>query len=189
MNRLARDWRIVALRGALGIVAGGIAIVLPGITLTALVIVFGAYAFADGIALLYTGFRQRGKEKRWWSLVLQGIAGVAAGVITLFVPLATALALLAVVAAWAILSGVFEIAAAVRLRREIKGEWLLGLLGVLSVLLGVALVALPGAGLVALAWMLGFYLISSGAALLALAFRLRRHGGEGEAMRVRPSPA
>ena len=93
---------------------------------------------------------------------------------TLFVPLATALALLWVVAAWAVVSGAFEIAAAVRLRREIRGEWLLVLSGALSLFLGLMLVLMPGIGLLTLAWMVGAYLLASGLVLLLFAFRLRR---------------
>ena len=109
--------------------------------------------------------------------------------ITLFIPLATALALLAVVAAWAIVSGGFEIAAAVRLRREIEGEWLLILGGMLSLLLGAALILMPGTGLLALAWMVGVYLFASGVVFLALAFRLRRRRKRISALRPDPARA
>lgn len=175
MSQLAHNWWVLAIRGAFAIAMGILAIFLPGITLVALVLVFGAYCFADGITMLVAGFRARGTEKRWWALLIQGLLSVLAGVVSVIIPLATALALVALVAAWAILTGGFEIAAAIRLRREIKGEWLLILSGALALALGVALVLLPAIGMLTLAWMVGGYLISSGVVLLALAFRLRAH--------------
>ena len=187
MNQLARNWWLLGIRGALGIVLGVVAIFLPGVTLAALVILVGAFAFVDGIANLIAGVRERRQERRWWTLILKGIAGITVGIITLVLPLATALALLAIVATWAIISGALEITAAIRLRREIRGEWLLLLGGLLSVLLGIVLVLLPGTGLLALTWMFGAYLLASGVLSLALAFRLRRLSYP--AGTLRPDPA
>ena len=174
MKQLTRNWWILALRGAVSVVLGLIAFLLPALTLAALVILFGAFALVDGVTRLSAGFRALRDERRWWALILQGLLGIATALVTLFVPLATALALLWVVAAWAVVSGGFEIAAAIRLRREIRGEWLLVLSGALSLFLGLMLVLMPGIGLLTLAWMVGAYLLASGLVLLLFAFRLRR---------------
>jgi uncharacterized membrane protein HdeD (DUF308 family) len=187
MNRFEDHWGVMG--GGLAILAGLVAIFLPGITLAVLVICFGAFAFADGIMLVIMGVRARRAEKKWWVMILQGGLGILAGIATLFVPIATAVALLAVVAAWAIVTGGLEVAAAIRLRREIEGEWLLLLSGVLSVLLGAALVLMPGAGFLALAWMVGAYALSSGIVLLVLAFRLRDRERRAGSLRPRTASA
>ena len=111
-------------------------------------------------------------------MLVEGLLGIGTGVLTLAWPSITALVLLYLIAAWAVMTGIFEIAAAIRLRREIRGEWALALSGVLSVLLGVALVAAPGAGALAMIWLIGAYAIAFGALLLALAFNLRRRSRE-----------
>src|SRR4051794_6098310 len=131
VNSLTQNWWAVALRGLAGILFGIITFVSPGISLAALVLLFGAYAFADGVLSVVSAVRRRGAD-RWLLLLLQGIVGIGAGVVTLLLPGITALALLFVIAAWALVSGVLQLAAAIRLRKVISGEWLLGLSGVLS---------------------------------------------------------
>lgn len=173
LDHLARHWWVLALRGALAILFGILAFVLPGITLYVLVLFFGAYALLDGIFALAMAFRFGSRDERWWPLVIEGVCGIAAGVLTFLWPGITAVALIYLIAAWAILTGILEIAAAIRLRKEIDGEWLLGLTGVLSVLLGIFLMLMPGAGLLAWVWMIGAYALLFGILLLILAFRLR----------------
>lgn len=173
VTQLARNWWVVALRGVLGILFGVMAFLWPGITLAVLVIFFGAYALVDGIFALVAGATSAGENERWWVMVLQGLAGIAAGLVTFFWPGITAIALLAVIAAWAIVTGVLEIAAAVRLRKEIKGEWLLALSGICSVVLGLLLIVWPAAGALAFVWLVGSYAIISGILLIAVALRLR----------------
>jgi uncharacterized membrane protein HdeD (DUF308 family) len=145
----------------------------PGISLAALVLVFGAYAFADGVLAIISAIRRERPGDRWWLLLLEGIAGIGAGIVTLLWPGITALVLLYVIAAWALVTGVLEIAAAIRLRKAIKGEWLLILSGILSVALGVLLVLFPGPGALALVIWIGAYAFVFGALLLALGLRLR----------------
>ena len=145
----------------------------PGITLGALVLLYGAYAFADGVLAITAALVGRTVGVPWWALLIAGLAGIGVGIITLLWPGITALVLLYLIAFWAVVTGVFEIVAAIRLRKEIRGEWLLALSGVLSVLFGVALIVSPGAGALAVVWLIGAYAIVFGALMIALALRLR----------------
>lgn len=166
-----RTWLFV--RGIAAIVFGILAFIWPGPTLLALVLLFGAYALVDGVASLVLVLRRRRpKDTPVWAMVLVGIAGIGAGVVTFLWPGITAVALLAVVAAWAIVRGIFEIIAAVRLRKEIEGEWLLGLAGALSIVFGVLLLLQPGAGLLALVWLVGIYALIAGVVYISLGVRL-----------------
>jgi uncharacterized membrane protein HdeD (DUF308 family) len=176
LEQLTRNWWMVALRGVLAILFAVIAFGWPGITVVALVWLWGAYAFVDGVFALIASVRAAEQDQRWGMLLLEGISGIAAGIIAFAWTGMTALVLVYLIAAWAIVTGIFEIAAAVRLRQEIEGEWLLGLSGALSILLGVLIMARPGAGLVAWVWMIGIYAMVFGIVLLALAFRLRALG-------------
>jgi uncharacterized membrane protein HdeD (DUF308 family) len=173
---LTRNWWALALRGILAILLGLAAIVLPGVTLAVLITLFGAYAVVDGVLAIIAGVRAAERHERWWSPVLKGLAGIAAGVMAFIWPALTALALLYLIAGWAIVTGVLEVVAAVHLHRA-HGEWLLIINGVLSILFGLLIVVWPGAGLITLLWMIGVYAVVFGATLLVLAFRLRRlHG-------------
>lgn len=179
---LSENWWAVALRGVVAIMTGIVAFLLPVPTMIALVWLFGAYAFLDGLFNLISVLRRRRTRSRpWWALVLSGIAGIATGVISFVWPGITALAWVYLIAAWALITGVLEIVAAVRLRKEIKGEWLLALSGVFSVLLGVLLAIAPGPGAIALVWYLGTFAIFFGVLMVALSFRLR---GRQEEMRA-----
>jgi uncharacterized membrane protein HdeD (DUF308 family) len=171
---LTRYWWAVVLRGVAAVLFGLMALIWPGITVIVLVALFGAYALVDGTIGLGTavfGGRERGR--RGW-LVVEGIAGVLAGISTFAWPGITALALLWLIAAWALVTGVLEIVAAVRLRREIQGEWLLALSGVLSVLFGILLAVWPAAGALSVVFVIGIYAIVFGVALVGLGLRLRR---------------
>jgi uncharacterized membrane protein HdeD (DUF308 family) len=170
---LARNWWVVWLRGAAGIIFGLATFFAPNISLAVLVLVFGAYAFADGLLAVISAVRGRGVSNRWWVVLLQGLAGISVGVLTLVWPDITTLALLYLIAAWAVLTGALEIAAAIRLRKVISGEWLLALSGIASVALGVMLMLFPGPGAVAVVLWIGAYALVSGALLIAVAFRLR----------------
>ena len=184
VERIARGWWVLAVRGGLAVLFGLLAFLVPGAALTVLVIYFGAYAFMDGVFALLTAARFTHTDERWGLLLVEGVVGIIVGLISFVHPAATALALVYLVAAWAVLTGIVEIAAAVRLRRVIAGEWALGALGVVSVLLGIGLLAAPGAGLAVIAWMIGAYALLFGVGLLLLAWRLRRLNSEHERNRA-----
>ncbi|RAY13402.1 HdeD family acid-resistance protein [Actinomadura craniellae] len=172
-DQLGRHWWVLALRGALAILFGLVAWIWPGITVLALVIVFGLYALVDGVFALVMAIRGGTRQSRPW-LAVTGAAGVLLGVLALVWPGVTALVLLFLIAIWAVITGVFEIAAGIYLRQEITDEWLWILGGALSVLLGFLLFVWPVSGAIAVVWMIGFFSIVYGAVLLASAFRLRR---------------
>jgi uncharacterized membrane protein HdeD (DUF308 family) len=172
-NTWTRNWWAVALRGAAAILFGLLAFLWPDLTLAALVLLFGAYALWDGVLALFTGVRQRGKDQRWWVMVIRGLVGIGAGILTFLWPGMTALALVYFIASWAVVTGVLEIVTAIELRKEIHGEWLLVLSGVLSVIVGVAMIFLPGTGALALVWLIASYATALGILMLVLAFRLR----------------
>lgn len=185
---LARNWWSLVIRGILAIAFGVLTFIWPGITIAVLVLLFGAYALIDGVVNLVGMFAGSRPEERWWALLIEGIVGIAAGLITFFWPGITALSLVFVIAAWAFVTGIFELVAAVRLRREISGEWLLILSGIASLLLGVLFAALPLVGILAIAFTVGIYAIIFGALMVSLGFRLRSwaHTFPGGAM---PLPA
>jgi uncharacterized membrane protein HdeD (DUF308 family) len=181
LRDLGRNWGWVALRGVVAVLFGIFAFVWPGKTLAAVVLVFGAFALADGILSLIAAFKVRDQGKPFWSLVIVGLLGIAAGAATFFWPGMTALVLITFIGAWALVMGIFEIVAAIRLRKEIEGEWLLGLSGLLSVLFGLFVLFQPGAGALALIWVIGGYALFFGVLLIVLAFKLKGHGGRAAA--------
>jgi uncharacterized membrane protein HdeD (DUF308 family) len=170
---LASRWWSLLIRGIVAILFGILCFVWPGLSLYSLVLLFGVYAIMDGAFNLVLAFRLPRDAPRWGMLLLEGILGIAAGVLTFVWPNITALVLLYLIAAWAIVTGIMEIAAAIRLRKLIRGEWLLGLLGLLSVVFGVLLFAYPGAGALALVYWIGAYAVVFGILMAALALRLR----------------
>lgn len=175
---LARNWWVVALRGVIAILFGVLTILNPAISLAALILLFGAYALVDGVFGIIAAITGRRNEPRWAALLVSGILGVLIGVAALLVPNVTALALLYFIAAWAVVHGVFEIVAAIQLRKVIAGELWLILAGVLSVAFGVAMFLFPAAGALAVVLWVGVFAIVFGIVLLAFAFRLRGWGRE-----------
>lgn len=171
---LTRGWWLLLLRGLLAIVFGILTWFQPGLSLAALVILFGAYSMADGVLGVWTAIAGRNDHEYWWVLLLRGLLGIGIGVITFLAPQVTALALLFYIAIWAIATGILEIVAAIRLRREIEGEWVLGLAGLASVAFGVLLAAQPGTGALAVLWLIGSYAIVFGVLMVILAFKARR---------------
>jgi uncharacterized membrane protein HdeD (DUF308 family) len=180
------SWWALVLRGIAAILFGVLAFVWPHITLTALVFLFGAYALVDGLFAIVAGVKAHAEFKRWWVLLLEGIFSVIAAVFAFALPSITAMVLLILIAAWAIVTGAFEIGAAIQLRNYITGEWLLVLAGLASVLLGFALLINPGAGAVALVWLIGAYAILFGVLLLGLGFKLRALVRSAQQMTPRP---
>src|SRR6185437_14663874 len=145
LDKLPMRWWAIMFRGLLGVLLGIIAFFMPVATLLALVYLFGAYVFFDGVFNLMAAWRHTNRQKPWWALLLSGIAGIGAAAISFIWPDITAFALVYVVSAWALITGGLEIAAAVKLRKEIEGEWLLALSGLLSMVLGFLLVFFPEA--------------------------------------------
>ena len=178
-----RNWGWFMARGVLLTLFGLLAAFAPGLALLSFALLFAAFCFADGVLTVASGVRgaKDGRE-RWWALVLGGLAGVAVGVLFVLFPLLSTLAYayitVMLVAAWAIITGVLEFVAAIRLRKEIEGEWLLGLPGVTSVLLGLGLVALaalnPAITVLSVGWAIAIYALIAGVALIVLALRLRQ---------------
>ena len=173
---LRRTWWLLLLRGLMAIAFGVLSWVQPGISLAALVMLFGVYALIDGVAGVWASMAGHNDDGHWWVLLLWGVVGVGVGTLTLSAPGLTALALLFYIALWAVATGVLQIVAAVRLRKEIEGEWMLGLGGLASVAFGVVLMARPMAGAVALLWIIATYAIFFGLLLVVLAFKARRFG-------------
>ncbi|REE99154.1 HdeD family acid-resistance protein [Thermomonospora umbrina] len=176
IEQWGRAWWMLALRGAVAILFGLLAWIWPGITVWALVLLFGIYALADGVLALVAAFRGASGSSRGW-LVVAGVAGIVAGVVAFAWPGVTALALLMLIAAWAVVTGVFEIVAALSLRREIEGEWWYVAGGALSVLFGFLLFLWPVGGALAVVWLIGLFSILFGIALVAAAFRVKRLAG------------
>ena len=170
---LAQNWWVIALRGAFAILFGIIAIVLPGVTLAALVLLFAAYMLVDGVCAIVMAFKAARRRERWGWLVLEGVADLIAGAIALIWPVATVIAFVLLMGAWAIVSGMLLIAAASRIYFT-HGGWLLLLAGAASLVWGVLLVVWPLPGAVVLIWWIAAYAMLFGGTLLALAFRLRR---------------
>jgi uncharacterized membrane protein HdeD (DUF308 family) len=173
LAHVARNWWTFALRGVVAILFGVLAFVQPGITLEALVLLFAFWALLDGILALVSAVGAAEASEPWWPLVLIGLLGVAAGVLTFRWPGITALALLLVVAYWSMFRGILEIVAAVRLRNLIPGEWWLAAAGIASIAFGVLLIIYPAAGLLTLVWLVGIYAVIFGIVSLMLGLRLR----------------
>jgi uncharacterized membrane protein HdeD (DUF308 family) len=178
LTNLSRYWWLLALRGLAAILFGILAFIWPQLTLEVLVILFGVYVLIDGVSNVVTGFSQRRTNNRWWVMLLEGLVGILAGILTFVYPGITAILLLYFIAAWAIITGILEIAAAIRLREEITGEWALALSGIASVIFGILLIIFPGTGALAVVWIIGSYAILFGALLIYLAFKVRGTGGE-----------
>lgn len=181
--KIAHDfWGWMLVRGLLALALGVVTVMWPLSALFAFTLVFAAYAFADGVISLISGIRGATLHHKWGALVFRGITGIAVGVLFILLPtLATATyayLTVALLAAWSIIAGVFEIGAAIRLRKAIEGEWLLGFAGVISVLLGIAIFVLvfpnPVATILSAAWLIAIYAFAAGIVLVAQAFRIKR---------------
>jgi uncharacterized membrane protein HdeD (DUF308 family) len=178
-------WWLLGIRGLLAVLFGLAALAWPRLTLLVLVLLFGAYALISGVMAVIVSLQERHVFARWWVLLLEGLAGIAAGVLTFVWPAITAVVLLYLIAAWAIVTGLFEIAAAFSGRQPVTQEWTmagrmpvaqewtLALAGFLSVLLGLLLAILPGAGLLGLVWVIGVYALVFGVLLIIRAFQFR----------------
>lgn len=173
LDLVARNWWLLVLRGVLAILFAVMAFLWPGLTVIAMVYLFGAYALVDGVFAVGSAIQRAGARQSWWGSLIEGILGIAAGIATFFWPGVTALVLLTIIAFWAIATGVFEVVAAVQLRREIENEWAMGIAGVLSVVFGVLLILFPGAGILSVLWLVAAYALLFGVLLIVLGLRLR----------------
>jgi uncharacterized membrane protein HdeD (DUF308 family) len=172
LHTLSANWWALALRGLVAVLFGLLTFFLPGITLVTLVLLFGVYALVDGVFNVIAFFRVASHH---WALLIEGAVGILAGLATFAWPAITAFALLYLIAFWAILTGIFEIVAGIRLGKAIANEWLLILMGILSLLFGLLILFAPGTGALAIVLWIGAYALVFGVVLLALAFRLRGH--------------
>ncbi len=170
---LARNWWAVELRGVFTVIFGLFALFMPAITLSALVFLFGIYALAEGIVLLVMSFNKQYTQHRWITM-LEGLVGIGAGIIAFMRPGITAFALLVIIAVWALITGILEIVGAIQLRKEIRGEWLLVLSGILSIVFAYILLSRPAAGALALVWVIGVYAVVFGLLLMGLGIKVHR---------------
>ena len=175
---LSRGWWMLLIRGIVAVLFALLAFTRPGITLAALISLFGAFVLVSGAVAMWHAYAARKESSQWWVVLLEGLAGVVIGLIMLRSPGLTALSLVFVIAAWAILNGLFEIIAAIRLRKEIEGEWMLILAGVVSVLFGIWLAARPGAGALGMVWLIALFALVLGVIQIMLAFRVRSLAGK-----------
>jgi uncharacterized membrane protein HdeD (DUF308 family) len=175
LHALAERWWVMLLRGIAAIIFGVLAFAWPGLTLLTLVIIYGAYALVDGVLALVAAFTGGAKPIPTWWLIVVGLLGIGAGVVTFLYPGMTALVLVVFIGVWSIAHGIFEIVGAIQLRKEIDNEWLLVLAGAMSVVFGIVILMWPGAGALALVWLIGAYAIVFGALLVGFALKLRSH--------------
>ena len=174
---LTRNWWLLALRGLVAILFGILAFVWPGLTMLTLIYLFGWYALVNGVLSFFLAAKAPKGTTRIASLILGGLLSILAGLLTFFMPGITALGLLILIAAWAIVNGIMEIVAAIKLRKVITNEWLLVLAGIASIIFGVLLFLQPGAGALVLVWWIGSFALVFGILLMILAFKMRNWKG------------
>lgn len=173
---LSRSWWMLALRGVFALTFGILALIWPGLTLAALVAMFAAYALISGVVSIVGAIKNRRSDREWWLILILGLVSVCAAIVAIMQPALTALVLVLVMGANALVTGVLDIAVAIRLRKTIEGEWLLIAAGIASVIFGILVFLFPGAGALALVWLVSAYAIATGILLLGLAFRARGWG-------------
>ncbi len=174
LTRLAKHWWMFVLRGIVAMLFGIAAFAWPGLTLATLIILFGAYAFVDGVFLTISAVSGWSQIEDPWLILLEGLIGIGIGVVTFHSPAITGLGLLIYIAAWSLATGVLEIAGAMRLRKELAGEFWLLLSGIISILFAIVLMWFPMAGALGLVWIIGAYAIGFGVMLILLGFKLNR---------------
>ena len=182
---LSVSWWILLLRGVISILFGIAAYMWPGITLVTLVSLFGAFAFVDGCFGVFQAFSGRQEDEHWWVLLLEGLLGIAFGLIAFTAPGITATVLILYIGFWAMATGVLRIVLAVRLRKEIDGEWWMVLAGLISIVFGVLMVARPGAGALAVLWIVAAWAIVGGVFMVLLAFKVKALGGKLDELKQR----
>jgi uncharacterized membrane protein HdeD (DUF308 family) len=186
---LSHYWWVLLLRGAIAILFGITALTYPGMTIATLVLYFAAFALLDGVSNVFHAFTAHGENESWWALLLEGLLSIAFAVITFQAPAMTTLMLLLYIGFWAISTGALRIVLAVRLRHEIDGEWWMALGGLASIFFGMAMIARPGAGALALLTVIGFWSIVNGVSLVFIAFKVKAVGGKVESLKKKLAPA
>lgn len=174
LQSLSRHWWILVLRGLVSILFAVFAFINPKAAFETLVLVLGIFLLADGLLALYLGINMRGRDRDWWVVMLEGLLGVGLGILTFVNPSLTASGVVLFVALWCLVTGIFEIGTAIRLREEIDNEWLLGIAGALSVALGILMLINPNAGALSITLWIGFYALLFGGLLVMLGLRVRR---------------
>ncbi len=172
---LARNWWALLIRGIAAVIFGILAFLWPGITLVVIGVLFGAYAFVDGVFAIVAAVRAAQSHERWWPFVLEGIVGFVIAAITFYDVGITLFALYITIAAWALITGILEIVAAIQLRKAIANEWLLILAGICSILFSILMIWHPGVAALAIIWIIAAYAIVFGIMMIALSLRLRAH--------------
>ncbi|MEN5147007.1 HdeD family acid-resistance protein [Brevundimonas diminuta] len=172
-SALHRSWWLLLLRGVAAVAFGVLTFIWPQISLLTLIMVYGIYAFGDGILALVAAIRGGGMVPRWW-LALAGVISILTAIVVFAWPDLTALVLVYMIGFWSILRGALEIIGAIRLRNEISNEWSLGAAGLLSVIFGLILVFMPGAGAIGLLWLIATWAVLFGLLLIWVAFRLKK---------------
>ncbi len=173
LEAITRNWWTLLLRGGIAVLFGILVFALPTLTLASTIIFFGAYALVDGVFNTVGALFNIGKYEGWWVSLLGGLVGIVAGIVVMSWPGLTALSVLWLIALWAVATGILQIVAAVRLRRDIDGEWFMGLGGALSVFFGILLFVWPSTGIVTLLWLVGVYAFIFGVVMMVLSFRVR----------------
>ena len=168
VEAFARNWWLLLIRGVIAVLFGLMAFLWPGLTLVTLILLYAAYALVDGLMAVWAGVSSRA-----WGLLLFGILGVLVGIYAFMFPGITAMALLYLIAAWAFIRGLFEIATAIQMRKQISNEWALIISGIISIIFAVVLIGKPGAGALALVFVIGAFAIAFGLAEILLAFRIK----------------
>ena len=185
LTRMTRNWWVFLVRGLLAVLLSVLALAWPTETSRTIVILLGAYALVDGVLTFFTGLVSPRFFDGWWAMLLAGAAGIALGVVTFLWPQASAIALMYVIAGWAVVKGALDIAAAVYFGRILRGEWMLIATGLLSILVGIVWAAFPEAGALAMVWMTAAYGLIMGVRWIVLAFRIRGLGRQAEKLRPR----
>ncbi len=171
-------WWIILIRGILAIILGVVALVWTQALTLAIIFIFGAYAFVDGTLAVISGVNHRMTNPNWWLTLLEGLAGITAGLVAFLLPTYAIVVALYLIAAWAIITGLLEIVTAIQLRAEVTNEWAMALTGLISIVLGIILVLYPATGATAVVYVLGLYALIFGTLMVYLAFRVRRFLGQ-----------
>ena len=180
-------WWVLLLRGVLAILFGIVAYTWPGMTLVMLLTLFGAFVLVDGVFNVFHAFSGRKEDEHWWVLLLEGLLGIAIGLITFQAPEVTATVLILYIGFWAMATGVLRIILAVRLRKEIEGEWWMALSGLAGIVFGVFMVARPGAGALAVLWLVAIWAVVGGVCLVIFSFKVKALGGKLDEVRQKLS--